>query len=66
MSNRLDFIYSESWRRELSIGIYIYEPSPEGGVGWGVPRCGYSFLGGVSSSNFLGHSHGILNISLAL
>ena len=32
--------------------------------GWGgvVPRCGFSFVGGVSSF-FLGHSHGILIIS---
>ena len=32
LSNRLRFIYSESWRRELSIGIYM---GPIGGRGSG-------------------------------
>ena len=62
MSNRLNFIYSE-FLSSRAIDWYIYESNP-GGVGVGVvPRCGYSFFGG-SPIFFLGHSHGVLNISL--
>ena len=47
VSNWLKTIYSESWRQELLIGIYM------GWIGeaWGgvVPRCGYIMFGGVSS-----------------
>jgi len=45
-----------------AIDWYMYELNPGGGWGGVVPRCGYSFFGG-GLQFFLGHSHGILNIS---
>ena len=54
MSNQLKFIYSESCRRKLSIGICM------GPIGEGF----FQFFGTPPSSIFLGHFHGISNISL--
>ena len=44
-SNRFNFIYSESWRQELSIGINM-DQIGEGG-GRGGSRRVFSFRGGV-------------------
>ena len=54
VSNRLNFMYSESWGRL----VYILVESGRGGVG-GSPDVVIVFLGG-GSSFFLGHSHGII------
>ena len=60
VSNRSKFIYSESWRQELSIGIYMSRIREE--VGWGGPLMWYYFWGG-DLQFFLGHFHEIVNIS---
>ena len=60
MSNRFNFIYLESWRRELSIGIYM-GPIGGGGGGGGSPGDSRVFL--PPPKNLLGHSYEILNIS---
>ena len=57
MSNRLRFIYSESWRQELSIGIYMGPIGGGGGSGEG------SDFFGPPYQNFMGHSYAILNTS---
>ena len=54
MSNQLKIIYSESWRRELSIGIYI---------DWYIYRGGVQGFLDPPSKIVLGHSYEILNIS---
>ena len=45
VSNRLNFIHSESWRRELSIGTYM------GPIGGGGVRGGPEFLGPPLQNN---------------
>ena len=62
VSNRLKF-YKFGFLASRAIDWYVYESNPGGrGVGWS-PDVVIVFLGG-GSSFFLGHSHGVLNISL--